>query len=61
MTDYIYACNSLRNDEYENDQQQNLCESAATLLEKIVKPHQGNSFLVGFSNLEPLCDVQVWT
>jgi hypothetical protein len=24
---------------------------------KIVKPHQGNSFLVGFSHLEPLCSV----
>ena len=59
LTGYIYACNNLANIEYANaickDRKQKLWESAETCLEKFVKSHQVNLFLVGFSDLEPLC------
>jgi hypothetical protein len=54
LTGHTYACNNLTNIEHE-DWKRKLWESAETCLEKFVKSHQMNLFLVDFSNLEPLC------
>jgi hypothetical protein len=34
-----------------------ICKFADICMEKLVKSHQVNSFLVGFSYLEPLCNL----
>jgi hypothetical protein len=38
-----------------NDRKWKSSEYAGTCMEKLMKSHQGNLFLVGFSYLEPLC------